>query len=98
MTTETRVRIELSREDNERVSRLTEEIRGRLLELALIASRVGGGLDPAAKPKFVLRKGTISDLAAIPDIEIIDLPDGTHCCLINLGAGFLFECPCGSAV
>jgi len=86
--------IEFSQEDSDRLMRLSEEVRGRLQEMALIASRLRGvALDPKAIPKFVPKDAAITGHPVL--IEILDLPDGT-CCVVwehVPGVGKLF-CPC----
>jgi hypothetical protein len=94
-------RVELARGDSERMRRLSEEVQGRLEEMAQITARVQGmKLDDQAVRKFVPRPERASDPSVITDVEIIDLPDGTNCCIISFDDGRpdICECPCGSEV
>jgi hypothetical protein len=91
--------VELSPGDSERMRRLSEEVRGRLEEMAQITARVQGlKLDDQAVRKFVPRSERASrDPTVITDVEIVDLPDGTNCCIVTFDDGReLCECPCGS--
>jgi len=79
--------------------RLSEEVRGRLEEMAQITARVQGlKLDDQAVRKFVPRvERATMDAAVLTDVEIVDLPDGTNCCILTFDDGREFcECPCGS--
>ena len=49
-------------DDGQRLTRLGEEVRGRLEEIALIAARIAGiQLDRATMPRFVPRPSPVSD-------------------------------------
>lgn len=92
-------RVELAPGDSERMRRLSEEVQGRLEEMAQIVARVQGlKLDDRAVRKFVPRAERVSsDPAVLTDVEIVDLPDGTNCCILTFDDGREFcECPCGS--
>src|SRR5918994_3952265 len=93
-------RVELGSGDSERMRRLSEEVRGRLEEMAQIMSRVQGfKLDDQAVRKFVPRpeRAASREATVITDVEIIDLPDGTNCCIISFDdRPDICECPCGS--
>jgi hypothetical protein len=94
------VRVTLSAEDAVRVHRLSEEVQGRLEELALIATRSAGmSLDRDAVRQFVPRQQAEGlTVPTLPDIEVLTLPGGTTCCLIfRPDGGVTFECPCGAA-
>ena len=81
MTEGTQKRVELAPEDAARMRRLTEEVSGRLREMALIFGRtVGVQIGPDVIPRFApVRPAKEADSPRV-DTEIIDLPDGTHCC------------------
>jgi hypothetical protein len=79
----TQKRVELAPDDAVRMRRLTEEVSGRLHEMALIFGRtVGVPIGPDVVPRFAPRQRTKEiDLPPVDsDIEIIMLPDGTSCC------------------
>jgi hypothetical protein len=61
-------------DDGQRLTRLGEEVRGRLQEMALIAARIAGvQLDPASMPTFVPRppSGTESAHGDVTMVEIL---------------------------
>ena len=94
-------RARFSAADAERMARLSEEVRGRLEEMAHIAARTAGiRLDKNVVRKFVPRDVTASDAPTVVEVEILDdfLGPGTHpCCLVALSDGDWFvECPCGA--
>ena len=99
-------RYELTPEDRYRVSRLSEEIAGRLEELARLTARVTGTpVTPDAVRKFApiepQASATFSkdDLSAQPTyIEIVCAPEGSECsCIVLMSDGNHFiERPCGS--
>jgi hypothetical protein len=95
-------RIQLAPEDAQRAARLTEEIRGRLEELACIVARVTGRrLGGEAIRKFVPRERGASDDPTVVDVEILDGfldPPHAACCLVTLSnEDWFVECPCGAA-
>jgi hypothetical protein len=64
-------------DDPQRLTRLGEEIRGRLQEMALIGARIAGiQLDPAATPRFAPLSAPASGLesghGAVTMVEIFD--------------------------
>jgi hypothetical protein len=94
------MRAELSDEQGERLRRLSEEIRGRLLEIALITARdLGIRLNDNSVIKFV-PKGSQSDRAdagAGDWMEIEDV-DGFEVCYGSIGGHAFAESPCGGGV
>ena len=102
MTETDTTRTQFSPADAERMARLSEEVRGRLEEMAHIAARAAGiRLDKDVVRKFVPRDVTASDAPTIVDVEILDDflgPGSRPCCLVGLSDGDWFvECPCGAA-
>ncbi len=88
-------RREPSPEDAQRLNRLSEEVRGRLLEIALIMARVGGkDYDGGAVGKFVPRETTPLEAASGGWIEIVDFPDGTSGCYGELDGRPFVAIPC----
>jgi hypothetical protein len=87
-------RYKLQAEDADRMRRLSEEVRGRLLEMALITSRtVGLELGSSAVVKFVPHKRT--KLVAGGDwMEIVDV-DGVEACYGVIDGQAFAESPCG---
>ena len=94
--------------DRDRVHRLTEEVLGRLEEMARIAARnLGLRLDGTAIRMFVPRDtrhakpaqaGVSTDLPPFTHIEITQWPDGTSICTVYLASGgIIVEHPCGLA-
>jgi hypothetical protein len=95
-------RIPLSADDAQRAARLTEEVRGRLEELACMVARVTGRrLGGDAIRKFVPRGLAASDDPTVVEVEILDgflPPPHAACCLVTLSnEDWFVECPCGSA-
>ena len=102
MTETNDTRIKLSAEDAQRAARLTEEVRGRLEELAGIVARVTGKrLGNDATRKFVPKELGASDAPTVVEVEILDgfiPPPHGACCLVTLSnEDWFVECPCGSA-
>lgn len=94
-------RAQFSPADAERLARLTEEVRGRLEEMAHITARtLGRRLDKGAVRKFVPHE-VAEDSPTIVEVEILDdfLGPGTApCCLVVLSnEDWFVECPCGAA-
>jgi hypothetical protein len=91
-------RVQLATEDAVRMQRLYEEVSARLREMALIVGRTTGvQIGPDVIPKFApapqARAGVFPTPPGAPvdlEIEIFDLPDGTHCCYDYLRQ----ECAC----
>ncbi len=91
-------RTELGAEDRSRIRRLTEEVQGRLEEIALIATRAHGKrLDEDAIRKFVPHRSEARDEPVIVEVEIVEFPDGGTACLVVLSDDSSFvEIPCQS--
>lgn len=90
-------RVELRADDQERMQSLSEEVRSRLEEMALIIARNAGiELYSDAVRKFV--PVNRAENVECTETEIIDLPDGTSGCYVECddGSGFS-EYPCGAA-
>lgn len=80
-------RVELIAEDRQRMRRLSEEVRGRLEEMALITSRtLGISLTKDTVRKFVTVEQA-ADEAHVTHVEIVDYPDGTHGCYTEFDDG-----------
>jgi hypothetical protein len=96
-------RRELSPEDAQRMSRLSEEVRSRLLEMSLIASRALD-LDRSAgtSPRFVLHSRPVAQAAdagtdaGAGDWMEIDVVDGFEVCWGVIGGHAFAESPCGA--
>ena len=96
--TTTPTRYPLSKEDSYRVSRLYEEIQGRLEEMALIGARAGGfTLTPEMVRKFDPHRSALEADATY--VEIVCPPEGLGACgcivLMSDGNHF-WERPCRS--
>jgi hypothetical protein len=91
---------ELRKDDAERLDRLTEEVQGRLEEMALIATRtLGIKLENDFVTKFVARtaREASDDAGEVIYIEILDPPEGGSICVIHCPDGVShIERPCGS--
>jgi hypothetical protein len=90
-------RVRLATEDQERLQRLSEEVRSRIEEMALILARNAGiQLEAGAVRKFVPQRAVAAD-SPVVEVEIFDLPNGTSGCHVTTadGGGFS-EYPCGS--
>jgi hypothetical protein len=84
----------LSTEDRQRMRRLSEEVRGRLEEMALITARnLGVRLTGDSIRKFVPVAAAV-DRAHVTHVEIIDNPDGTHGCYTEFDDGSAICEPC----
>lgn len=89
-------RYQMQSEDASRMHRLAEEVRSRVLEMALITARTAGKQLPKdAVPKFVPREAVAdagADAGASGTIwmEIIDNPDGSHTCVGQETDGTIF--------
>jgi hypothetical protein len=79
-------------DDRQRMQRLSEEVRARLEEMALILGRtVGMPITSEMVRKFVPAARAAQESPDV-DIEIIDLPDGTSCCYDYING--VCACPC----
>jgi hypothetical protein len=89
-------RYRLSAEDAARMARLSEEVRGRLEEMASIAARVmGRRLDKNTVRTFEPHGPTVVEVEILDDFLG---PGHRPCCLVALSDGdWIVECPCGSA-
>jgi len=97
MTESNSNRYMVSQEDAQRLDRLSEEIRGRLTEMALIMARVSGSeYSGGAVTKFVPRKAVQThELVASSDwIEIVEIVPGYNCCYGSVGGQTVLNCPC----
>ncbi|GAA1236781.1 hypothetical protein GCM10009665_28700 [Kitasatospora nipponensis] len=91
-------------EDMQRVDRLSEEVRGRLYEIALIVSRTVGVQAPTGHvEKFVPREAVPltgrhadADAGGGDWVEIGEV-DGTEYCYGEIGGQAFAESPCGAA-
>jgi hypothetical protein len=97
MADENPIRHDVLPEDSQRLARLSEEVRGRLAEIALIMGRVtgedvGGGLIT----KFVPREGAETDSASSHGdwMEIIAFPNGQEGCHGSIGGHEFISIPC----
>ncbi|MFI1394195.1 hypothetical protein [Streptomyces sp. NPDC020681] len=104
MTTKAEARSpEVATEDIQRLTRLSEEIRSRLAEIALITARAAGA-EPLKGPvhKYVSRDGARkpgvrADAGSGDWVEIIDV-DGFEACYGVIGGKAFAESPCGAAL
>lgn len=97
MNGETGERKEIGAADAERLSRLSEEIRGRLAEIALIVTRVSGAnYDGEAVGRFTPRgsRAATDHSAAYDWIEIVEILPGFDCCYGSIGGKTVLSCPC----
>jgi hypothetical protein len=79
------------------LNRLSEEVRGRLAEMALIITRVAGlEHTGGAVGKFVPREGTEVQKAAggFDWLEIVEVVPGFDCCYGSIGGQTVLSCPC----
>jgi hypothetical protein len=96
MTDTLRKRNALAPADRERMQRLSEEVRGRLQEMALITARtLGVAFDKDTAVKFVpVEVKAANELGVAMNIEIICGPGGCGCYVDPPG---ICEFPCGAA-
>ncbi len=95
MTNVTQQRAELRPEDRDRMQRLSEEVRGRLQEMALITTRtLGIALDSQTAVKFAPQELDRGADETGMHIEIVCTPDGCGCYVDPPG---ICEFPCGAA-
>lgn len=99
----------LAPEDDQRMKRLSEEVRGRLEEMALIAARVAGiKLDPNAVRKFVPHTIAVTEADAgaggsppvVTKVEIFDATsEHPEMCVVIYSSGPAgLESPCGTPI
>ena len=84
-------------EDAQRLNRLSEEVRSRLTEIALIIARVSGSeYSGGAVTNFVPRQGaqTRAAAASFDWIEIVEIVPGFNCCYGSIGGQTVLDCPC----
>lgn len=94
-----RTRAELSDEDAQRLRRLSEEVRGRLLEVALIVTRnLGLPMRPNSLVSFVPRETDPTEDAGAGDWMEIGEVDGVEYCYGSIGGHSFAESPCGGGV
>lgn len=95
MTTSTasaETRVPLSAEDLVRVRRLTEEVKARLFEVALIMGRTLHKEIPAGtQTKYETREPKEQADQTI-EVVVVQLPDGTFCCTQDPPG--VSVCPC----
>lgn len=101
MATQDPQRYPVDEADAERLTRLSEEVRARLNEMAFIAARVTGTqYDGGGISKFVPREAMreqASDDPGIKDMEIVEIFPGFDCCYGTFTDGSMFfDCPCHS--
>jgi acyl-CoA reductase-like NAD-dependent aldehyde dehydrogenase len=91
-------KVKLSPDDGQRLRRLSEEIRGRLCEIALILTRSGG--KPLAQDgsiQFGSAKRPVPAMGGPGDwMEITVGKDGEEACYGVIGGEPFYESPCGS--
>jgi hypothetical protein len=102
MGTEGEAVAELQKEDAQRLRRLSEEIRGRLVEVALIATRsVGKQIPKNADIRFVPgTKAKALDASSGDWMEIITVDvngDTVEACYGEIDGKPFAESPCGGA-
>jgi hypothetical protein len=90
-------------DDPARLTRLSEEVRGRLEEIALIATRIAGiERNPAAKPKFAQLPppATASGHGPVTMVEIFDATSShPQMCVTWWADGTTgLETPCGHEI
>jgi hypothetical protein len=88
---------EIGAADAERLDRLSEEIRGRLAEIALIVTRVSGAkYDGEAVGSFTPRgsRAATEHSAAYDWIEIVEVLPGFNCCYGSIDGKTVLDCPC----
>jgi hypothetical protein len=92
-------RADLEAEAAQRLRRLSEEVRSRLLEIALIAGRsVGVAVGGSSDVKFVSERARVAanaDAGAGDWLEITDI-DGFEVCYGSIGGKPFAESPCGA--
>jgi hypothetical protein len=96
MTDTVRKQTALAPADRERMQRLSEEVRGRLQEMALITTRtLGISMDRDTVVKFApVETRADDDPGVVTNIEIVCGPAGCGCYVDPPG---ICEFPCGAA-
>jgi hypothetical protein len=99
MATQDPTRYPVDDDDAQRLTRLSEEVRARLTEMAFIAARVTGTkYDGGGIAKFVPREALRERAANAPEtieIEIVEIFPGFDCCYGTFSDGSMFfDCPC----
>lgn len=85
-------RVPLAPEDRMRVRRLTEEVKSRLYEVALIMGRTLGEEIPAGALVKYQPEESKENADQTIEVVVIALPDGTFCCTQDPPG--LCVCPC----
>lgn len=90
-------KVNLSDEDGQRLRRLSEEVRGRLAEIALILTHSGGKALPTdGSIQFGSANRPMPAMAASGDwMEITVGKDGEEACYGVFGGEPFYESPCG---
>ena len=95
-------RHEMREEDVQRMLRLLEEVRSRLMEMALIATRTAGKqLSDSAVLKFVPHsavRAMDADAGGGDWVEIGDADDGSSVCYGVINGVAFAESPCGATL
>lgn len=97
MNGESGERKEIDAEDAARLDRLSEEVRGRLAEMALIVARVSGvDYSGEAVGRFTPRgsRPAKEHSATSEWIEIVEILPGFNCCYGSLEGKTVLSCPC----
>ena len=85
-------------EDAQRLNRLSEEVNGRLTEIALIISRITGESYTGGPIRnFVPRQPhaeTDTEAATSDWLEIVEILPGLECCYGSIGGETVLACPC----
>jgi hypothetical protein len=90
-------RVKLSKEDGQRLRRLSEEIRSRLFEIALILTHSGGKPQDGNTICFGSSKHPVPAAGGPGDwMEITVGKDGEEACYGVIGGEPFYESPCGS--
>ena len=89
-------RLEVTQEDAQRLNRLSEEVNGRLTEIALIIARITGEAYTGGPVRsFVPRQATSTEAATSDWLEIVEIVPGFECCYGSIGGETVLACPCG---
>ena len=82
------------------MNRLSEEVNGRLTELALIIARITGeaytgGPIQSFVPRQPASASGVAEVAATSDwLEIVEILPGFNCCYGSIGGETVLSCPC----
>ena len=98
MTQDNPNRYRLQPEDAQRLNRLSEEIRGRLAEIAFIISRITGSEYKGGVTKFIPREGMQAQMASGEILELVEIIPGLVCCYGSVHGETILECPCGKGM